>query len=258
MNSFDNNQTLVNSVNTMSKLFFGKGSNNAKLRKLEAKLGRKVYTFSLPAGYSCPGAEKCLTKFDRTAIKEDGKLGKIVDGPKQEFRCFAASMEAVFVGFRDNNSANLELLKAAGDKSAMKNLILASLPPQAQVVRIHVSGDFFSQEYLLAWIDVAIARPDVQFYAYSKSLRFIAAHLSEIPSNLSITASEGGKWDSLIAEHGLKSSRVVMSIEEASVLGLDIDDDDSHAAIGQDSFALLLHGQQRRGSKAAEALKLIA
>jgi hypothetical protein len=84
------------------------------------------------------------------------------------------------------------------------------------------------------------------------------SHLSTIPANLSITASEGGKWDSLIQEHGLKSSRVVMSIEEASVLGLDIDHDDSHAATGSDSFALLIHGQQRKGSKGAAALKLVA
>jgi hypothetical protein len=232
-------------------LFFGKGSNNTKLRKLEAKLGKKVFTFSLPAGYTCPGANKCLTKFDRTT-------GKIVDGSHQEFRCFAASMEAVFTGFRDNNSRNQELLKAAGNRATMKDLILASLPPQAQVVRIHVSGDFFSEEYLCAWIDVATVRPDVQFYGYTKSLRFLVSHLSEIPSNLSITASEGGKWDSLIQEHSLKSSRVVMSIEEASVLGLAIDHDDSHAAIGTDSFALLIHGQQQKGSKAAAALKLIA
>jgi hypothetical protein len=238
-------------MNTETLLKFGKGSNNAKLRKLEEKLSRKVYTFSLPAGYTCPGANKCLTKFDRAT-------GKIVDGSQQEFRCFAASMEAVFTGFRDNNSSNLELLKEAGNRENMRDLILASLPAKAEVVRIHVSGDFYSEEYLLAWIDVATARPDVSFYAYSKSLRFLVNHLDEVPSNLSITASEGGRWDSLIQEYGLKSSRVVMSTEEASVLGLDIDHDDSHAAVGQDSFALLIHGQQRKGSKAAEAMKLIA
>jgi hypothetical protein len=235
----------------MNTLFFGKGSNNSKLRKLESKLGKKVFTFSLPAGYTCPGANKCLTKFDRTT-------GKIVDGAHQEFRCFAASMESVFTGFRDNNSRNLELLKEAGNRENARTLILTSLPVKAQIVRIHVSGDFFSEEYLCAWIDVALARPDIQFYAYTKSLRFVVNHLSEIPSNLSITASEGGKWDHLIRGNGLKSSRVVMSIEEASVLGLDIDHDDSHAAAGENSFALLIHGQQPKGSKAAEAMKLIS
>jgi hypothetical protein len=237
------------SAETLHK--FGKGSNNTKLRKLEEKLGRKVFTFSLPAGYTCPGANRCLTKFDRAT-------GKIVDGSHQDFRCFAASMESVFTGFRDNNSSNLELLKAAGNRENTRDLILASLPAKAQIVRIHVSGDFFSEEYLCAWIDVATARPDIQFYAYTKSLRFLVNHLAEVPSNLSITASEGGRWDSLIQEHGLKSSRVVMSIEEASVLGLEIDHDDSHAAVGTSSFALLIHGQQRKGSRAAEALKLIA
>jgi hypothetical protein len=238
-------------MTTETLLKFGKGSNNTKLRKLEEKLGKKVYTFSLPAGYTCPGADKCLTKFDRTT-------GKIVDGSQQEFRCFAASMEAVFTGFRDNNSRNLELLKAAGSRTAMADLILASLPAKSQIVRIHVSGDFHSEEYLLAWIDVATARPDITFYCYTKSLRFLLNHLAEVPSNLSITASEGGRWDNLIQEYGLKSSRVVMSIEEASVLGLEIDHDDSHAAVGTSSFALLIHGQQRKGSKAAEAMKLIA
>src|SRR5580700_7854901 len=112
-------------------LKFGKGSNNTKLRKLEEKLGRKVFTFSLPAGYTCPGADKCLTKFDR-------KTGKITDGAHQEFRCFAASMEAVFTGFRDNNSRNLDLLKAAGSRENARDLILASLPEKAQIIRIHV------------------------------------------------------------------------------------------------------------------------
>jgi peroxiredoxin len=234
-------------------LFFGKGSNNAKLRKLEAKLGKKVYTFSLPAGYTCPGADKCLTKFDR-------KTGKIVDGGNQEFRCFAASMESVFTGFRNNNSANLELLKTHNTEALATDLILASLPAQAQVVRIHVSGDFFSESYFHAWLNVALARPDITFYAYTKSLPFWIAALQRnlIPDNVHLTASEGGKHDALIGQYGLRSSRVVMSIEEASVLGLAIDHDDSHAASTGSSFALLIHGQQKKGTAAAEALKLIA
>jgi hypothetical protein len=236
--------TIMNSL-----LKFGKGSNNAKLRKLELKLGRKVYTFSLPAGYTCPGASKCLTKFDRN-------IGKIVDGDKQEFRWFAASMEAVFTGFRDNNSSNLESLKKLNTEEATA-LILASLPTQAQIVRIHVSGDFFSESYFKAWINVAIASPNVEFYAYTKSLPFWIANMNRIPSNLHLTASEGGKHDALIGQYGLKNSKVVFSVEEASVLGLVIDHDDSHAATGNDSFALLIHGQQKKGSKAAEALKLI-
>jgi hypothetical protein len=198
-----------------------------------------------------------LTKFDRKAVKPDGKLGKIVDGPDQEFRCFAASLEAVFKGFRDNNSSNLELLKACETETDMVNLINSSLPAQAQVVRIHISGDFFSQTYFNAWVRVALANVNVRFYAYTKSLKFWLAMRDVIPSNMHLTASEGGKFDSLIAEHRLKNSRVVFSVEEAALLGLTIDHDDSHAADGDDSFALLLHGMQAKGSKAAAAMKLI-
>ena len=38
------------------------------------------------------------------------------------------------------------------------------------VVRLHDSGDFYSQEYLDAWKAVAKALPDMVFYAYTKSL----------------------------------------------------------------------------------------
>jgi hypothetical protein len=237
-------------------LKFGKGSDNAKLRKLEEKLGKKVFTFSLPAGYTCPGASKCLTKFDRKAIKADGKLGKIVDGPDQEFRCFAASMEAVFKGFRDNNTSNFEALKKLNTEEATA-LILASLPLKAEIIRIHISGDFFSESYFKAWCNVAAARPDITFYAYSKSLTFWIANRHLVPTNMHLTASTGGKHDALIGQYGLKNSKVVFSVEEAAILGLQIDHDDSHAAVGDDSFALLLHGMQAKGSKAAAAMKLI-
>ena len=81
--------------------------------------------------------------------------------------------------------------------------------------------------------------------------------LEVIPSNFSLTASEGGKFDSLIAKHNLKSTRVVFSTEEASVLGLDIDEDDTHAAVGKSSFGLLIHGVQAKGSKASAAVQAL-
>ena len=37
-------------------------------------------------------------------------------------------------------------------------------------VRIHDSGDFFSDEYLEAWIYIARVIPDITFYAYTKEV----------------------------------------------------------------------------------------
>ena len=55
----------------------------------------------------------------------------------------------------------------------------------------------------------------------------------------------------------MRSALVVYSEAEAAALGLQIDHDDSLAAFGSESFALLLHGTQAKGTEASEALKLI-
>ncbi len=45
------------------------------------------------------------------------------------------------------------------------------LPPNAKIVRIHVSGDFSSVEYIEEWIRLAESRPEVAFFTYSRSWR---------------------------------------------------------------------------------------
>lgn len=63
-------------------------------------------------------------------------------------------------------------------------------------VRVHDSGDFFSQDYLDAWYEVARGFPKKIFYAYTKSF-----HLdlwSRRPENFRIVQSEGGLLDAVI------------------------------------------------------------
>ncbi len=48
---------------------------------------------------------------------------------------------------------------------------------------------------------------------------------------------------------------VVYSEQEAADKGLEIDQDDEHAAFGKEDFALLIHGTQPKGSASAAALK---
>jgi hypothetical protein len=50
---------------------------------------------------------------------------------------------------------------------------------------------------------------------------------------------------------------VLFSIEEARELGLEIDHDDSHAYASDKSFALLLHGSQRKETPAAKAMSAL-
>jgi hypothetical protein len=218
-----------------------------KFQQGNAKLGKNIYTFSLPAGHSCPFANDCLSKADKLT-------GKLTDGPNTQFRCFAASAEAVYPNVRLARWHNFDLLKKLNSVKAA-DLILASLPKKANIVRIHVSGDFFNESYFLAWLQVAKLRPNVLFYAYTKSLIYWVNYIKDIPSNLVLNASEGGKLDAQISEHGLKFAKVVYSPEEADKLGLLIDHTDEAAYKTKESFALLIHGQQPKGSKASQSIK---
>ena len=218
-----------------------------KFQKGNAKLDKKIYTFSLPAGHSCPFANDCLSKSDRLT-------GKLTDGPNTQFRCFAASAEAVYKNVRLARWHNFDLLKKLTTDQAA-NLILASLPKKANIVRIHVSGDFFNESYFMAWLQVAKLKPEVLFYAYTKSLIYWVNYIKEIPGNLVLNASEGGKLDAQISEHGLKFAKVVYSPEQAQELGLLIDHTDEAAYKTKESFALLIHGQQPKGSKASQSIK---
>jgi len=223
--------------------------NRLKFNRGNAKLGKQIYTFSLPAGHSCPFAKECLSKAGRNG---EG----IQDGKHTRFRCFAASSEAQYEVVRAQRWENFELLKGLGI-DAMASLIDASLPTKAKIIRIHVSGDFFSQNYFDAWLKVCERYPERVFYAYTKSVKFWVNRLGKIPENLKLNASRGGTHDSLIDSNGLKSAEVVFSHEEAKKKGMEIDHDDSHAYAKDDSFALLIHGTQPAGSEASKALSAL-
>ena len=192
---------------------------------------------------------ECLSRADR-------ETGKIQDGPLTKFRCFAASDEAQYKNTRLQRWHNFELLKG---KSAfeMANLIEASLPLKANIIRVHVSGDFFNQNYFDAWMIVARKNPLRTFYAYTKSLNLWVKTLGTIPKNFALNASRGGVHDALIGQYNLKSAEVVFSTKEAEDKKLEIDHDDSHAYKSGKSFALLIHGTQPAGSPAAKALSAL-
>ncbi len=247
-----NNQSMMSLMREQVK---GWDAPNVKLRLSEgnAKL-EGITNFNLPAGHSCPGAKQCLS---RTVQSDTNPCGfGIQDGPDTQYRCFAATDEAKYPATRNQRWFNfLSLLELKKVKDIF-NLIDRSLvlPKWNIPFRLHVSGDFYSLPYFDAWILIAEKYPNQTFYAYTKALNFWILRRKDIPKNLILTASYGGKFDSLIAKHKLRYAFVVKSVEEAEVLKLEIDHDDSHAySPKHKSFALLLHGTQPAGTPAAAA-----
>ena len=214
---------------------------------------RRVYSFDLLSGWSCPFAKLCRSKVKLI----EGKR-KIVDGLYTQFRCFSASQEATYTNVYKLREANYNFMKSLKSAGEMFRVLMRALPKNAGVVRIHVAGDFFNQMYFDAWIAVACANRNVLFYAYTKSLPYWLARRDFIPSNLILTASYGGEHDAMIEQYGFRSAKVVFSEQEAIDLGLEIDHDDSHAAnpdIRNQDFALLIHGIQPANSEAAAAIR---
>jgi len=235
-----------------------------------AKLGKRLI-FSLPAGYTCPNAGVCKTFSDRAT-------GKIQDLPQTNntdaapYRCFAASSEARSPQCRAARWHNWDLLKETmipvedpiHKIAAVQELITASINAKDRnhkidLVRIHESGDYWSELYFLAWLRVARMDPTRKYYGYTKQLQVWLNNIDEIPENFYLTASMGGNLDPMLSSHAHQFKRisyVVYSEMEASSLGLPIDFDDSNC-FGDKPFALLIHGTQAKGSEASHALSAI-
>tara|TARA_R110000803_G_scaffold75455_1_gene139831 strand:+ start:4788 stop:5402 length:615 start_codon:yes stop_codon:yes gene_type:complete len=153
-----------------------------------------VYEWNLPTGWTCPSAKECLVKVDKLTGKMDNK--------SNAYKCYSASAER-FPGVRKSRWGNLEQSKDS----------LPPLPKKCKSVRIHSSGDFYSQEYFNKWIDFCNDNKDVEFWAYTKSLNYWVRRINDIPKNLVLTASWGGKHDNLINEFNLKSAMVISEIK---------------------------------------------
>ena len=222
---------------------------NAKLAELEKLIGKKVYSLSLLAGISCPCANECLSKVIIVKNKR-----KIEDGPNTKYRCFSASQEALFPKVYDSRKHNFDLLRSKKTVKELVELINSSIPKDAEVIRIHVSGDFYSQIYFDAWLKVCELNPKINFYAYTKSLPFVIKRLTVIPKNLVLTASRGGKRDDLIDKYKLIEATVIYHPDEAK--GRDIDHNDFLAfnSKNRKSYTLLIHGSQPSNSDAAKAI----
>ena len=246
-----------------------RNSFNAETSLLKFQLGNAklndVITFSLPAGHSCPFAKDCrscaVLKDTRTTNNKKALRSKpcgfgIQDGPDVKFRCFTAIDEVLRPHVRQSRWHNFLLLMDAcrQGKSAVVALLEKSLPPApwGKPTRIHVAGDFFNQIYFDAWLEIAKCHPERVFYGYTKALPLWIKRLNEIPSNLKLAASRGGTHDYLIEKYKLRSVTVVHSPEEAKALRLALDHDDSLLYGSKKSFALLIHGQQPKGTEAAK------
>ena len=196
---------------------------NAKLVKTSGEAYR-VLGFGIPAdmsfdgGNTCPGANACRG----VCYAKQGRY--IMAGVKNaRLHNFNASRSDMFV------------LDATKD--------LNRLVKRYNVVRLHDSGDFYSQEYLNAWKLIADTFPEVIFYAYTKSLHLDIE--SNKPANLRIVQSLGGKYDAKI-NMTLPHSRIFSTDADRIAAGyIDGNVSDIPAIEGEINIGLVYHGVRK-------------
>jgi hypothetical protein len=113
-----------------------------------------VYEWNLPTGSSCPFALECKVTVDRISGKFDVEKGA--------YRCYAASAER-FPAVREHRWKNFDLVKNSG---------IPTIPKDCNAIRIHMSGDFFNQKYFDMWVQLAKDNPNIEMWAYTKSLQY--------------------------------------------------------------------------------------
>lgn len=87
-------------------------------------------------------------------------------------------------------------------------------------VRIHDAGDFFSDDYLAAWLRIAARFPDVLFYCYTKEVsRFRRLVEGKAPDNFRWCYSLGGKEDHLVDPEADRHADVFPNVEALHAAG---------------------------------------
>jgi len=180
----------------------------------------EVYEYNLPTGTTCPFAMECKVVVDKVTGKFDVTKG--------QYRCYASSAER-FPAVRNHRHNNFDFVRNGG---------VPVIPKDCKAIRIHSSGDFFNQSYFDMWLKLAEENPNVEFWAYTKSLNYWINRLNDIPKNLILTASYGGKTDNLIEKFNLKNVKVYAEVEEVPI-NRPIDTNDNYARIPNVNFALL-------------------
>jgi hypothetical protein len=143
------------------------------LTRGNGKLGEGIHAWSLPAVETCPGRSALC---ERVCYAREGR-----------FRTHL---------LQDRLAENLD--------AALADNFVARVAAEIRrrgihTVRVHVSGDFFSAEYVRKWVAIARRSSRTRFYAYTRSWRVpeIASALAELAR-----LRNGRLWYSHDAETG--------------------------------------------------------
>lgn len=107
------------------------------------KLGKSIFSWSLPAYKTCPGASDVCVAI-----------------------CYAMRGRFTAEYVQRSQSRNWRRSRSA---RFVERMLTSLAKYHAKIVRVHASGDFYSADYVRAWIRIAKRRPQTIFFAYTRS-----------------------------------------------------------------------------------------
>ncbi|MCK5633414.1 hypothetical protein KAH94_06670, partial [bacterium] len=155
------------------------------ISKGNTKLSKNIASFSIPPVSTCPNAGDCA-KY-----------------------CYAKKAYRLYTNTTKAYDKNL----LASKKDYFIDLMVDEIKALKQkVFRLHVSGDFYNQEYFNKWVAIINHHPETKFYTYTKTFWLDLKHK---PKNLTLIYSYGGRMDKGEAFAINKGFDGVASIQES-------------------------------------------
>lgn len=148
----------------------------------------KIWVWSLPAWI--------------TTLPDGSRLNTCPSAGVCAKACYARKGTFRFKNVLQAHTRNLMMILDDIDNwEAQMNLELEHPKFNGAFVRIHDGGDFFSDDYLEAWMRIARNHPETTFYCYTKEVvRFRKLVEPNCPPNFKYVFSYGGKHDHLITD----------------------------------------------------------
>ena len=192
---------------------------NTKIRDTQKLHKVKIGYMSLPARITCPCKKHC------------------------EKDCYADAVEKFRPNLKVKYTDNLELSKR-DDFVDIINAEIDEFHYLDKYIRLHTDGDFYSADYFAKWVKIALANPDIIFYAYTKSVKIVKDYESQhgLPKNMSITYSYGGTQDDLINPETDKHV-IVISQDAPAPAGYVDGSHDDLAIVNNQKVYLRYHGK---------------
>jgi hypothetical protein len=200
---------------------------NGKLKKTH------TVSFNLPAFRSADGFTVC---------PQAGKCASV---------CYARQGRYLLPDAVQAREVNLDIVRTS--LPLFERLACADLRRiKARSIRIHDSGDFFSQAYFDTWCRIVARFPRKRFYCYTKSLHL---DLSARPANLRIVQSLGGKLDARVNK-AASHTRIFASAAERRAAGYqDGNQTDRPAQTGVIRIGFVYHGSTPLSPAMARVLR---